>query len=251
MAKHDLIFDPPIMNAAGMLGFFPDSHTPLDWDQFGAFITNPISLTPRTPARGKRFEAYPGGFLLHTGYPNPGLSQILRRYSGHWSRSPLPVIIHLLVRGVEEVARMVQQLEVIEGIGGVELGVDSDARPELVVALTQAAVGELPVILRLPMERSLELAPGAIQAGAIAISLAAPRGIFTTPGGELVQGRLYGPAILPMALRTVQELVKLGIPTIGAGGVFSQEQCKAMLSVGAMAVQLDSVLWRGARYSIF
>ncbi len=77
MAKHDLTFEPPIMNAAGVLGFFPDRHGPIDWGMLGAFITNPISLSPRTPAHGSRFEAYPGGFLLHTGYPNPGLSLVI------------------------------------------------------------------------------------------------------------------------------------------------------------------------------
>lgn len=251
MAKHDLTFDPPILNAAGTLGFFPDLHNSLDWDQLGAFVTNPISLTPRTPARGTRYAAYPGGFLLHTGYPNPGLTQVLRRYARHWSRSPLPVIVHLLARGPDEVARMARQLENVEGVNGLEVGVPSDASHDLAVALSQAAGGELPVIIRLPMERSLELAGGVIQAGAMAVSLAPPRGILPASGEELLQGRLYGPAILPMALRTVQELVKQGIPAIGAGGIYSQNHCKAMLSSGALAVQLDGILWRGSGYSIF
>ena len=251
MAKHDLSFDPPVMNAAGTLGFFPDVHTSVDWSQLGAFVTNPISLSAHTPARGKRFAFFPGGFLLHTGYPNPGLVPALRRYARHWSRSPLPVIVHLLAHSPDEVAKMVQQLEAVEGVGGVEVGVDSNASPELVISLTQAAAGELPVIVRLPMERSAELAAGAIQAGALAVSLAPPRGTLPTAVGELVSGRLYGPAILPMALKTIQELVKQGIPTIGAGGIYGQEQCKAMLSAGATAVQLDSMLWRGAGFVRF
>jgi dihydroorotate dehydrogenase len=65
-----------------------------------------------------------------------------------------------------------------------------------------------------------------------------------------VQGRLYGPAILPMALRVVHELTQLGIPTIGAGGIYTQEHKNAMLAVGALAVQLDAVLWRGAGYRL-
>jgi dihydroorotate dehydrogenase (NAD+) catalytic subunit len=250
MAKRDLAFDPPLMNAAGSLGFFPNTHSPMDWSNLGAFITNPISLTPRTPAHGRRYIAYPGGFLLHTGYPNPGMSLILRRYARHWSRSPVPVIVHLLARGAEEVAKMARRLETVEGVSGLEVGVVSDASVEMVVALTQAACGELPVILQLPMERSVELAFRAIQAGAVAVSLAPPRGVFPVQGGEFVQGRLYGPAILPIALRTVQELTRLGIPTIGAGGIYNQEQKNAMLAAGALAVQLDGVLWRGAGYSL-
>jgi dihydroorotate dehydrogenase (NAD+) catalytic subunit len=250
MEKRDLALDPPLMNASGSLGFFPDTHSPMDWSKLGAFITNPISLTPRTPAHGRRYIAYPGGFLLHTGYPNPGISLVMRRYARHWSRSPVPVIVHLLARGAEEVAKMARRLETVEGVSGLEVGVVSDASVEMVVALTQAACGELPVILQLPMERSVELASGAIQAGAVAVSLAPPRGIFPVQGGEFVQGRLYGLAILPIALRTVQELTQLGIPTIGAGGIYNQEQKNAMLAAGALAVQLDGVLWRGAGYSL-
>jgi dihydroorotate dehydrogenase (NAD+) catalytic subunit len=178
------------------------------------------------------------------------MSLVLRRYARNWSRSPVPVIVHLLARGAEEVAKMARRLETVEGVSGLEVGVVSDASVEMVVALTQAACGELPVILQLPMERSVELAFRAIQAGAVAVSLAPPRGVFPVQGGEFVQGRLYGPAILPIALRTVQELTRLGIPTIGAGGIYNQEQKNAMLAAGALAVQLDGVLWRGAGYSL-
>ncbi len=233
------------MNAAGTLGFAPDLHGSVDWSRLGAFVTNPVSLGRRTPANGERFASFPGGFVLHTGYPNPGLRQALRRYAGPWSHAPLPVIVHLLGGQPEEMAGMVRQLEAVEGIAGLEVGVPGEASLEGVMALTQAAIGELPVIVRLPFERAEELAPGAVQAGAMAISLAPPRGIFPTQSGELQQGRMYGPAVLPMALKRVDELVRLGIPTIGAGGVYCKEDCQAMLGLGALAVQVDGALWRG------
>ena len=143
---------------------------------------------------------------------------------------------------------MARRLETVEGVSGLEVGVVSDASAAMVVALTQAACGELPVIIQLPMERCIELASRAIQEGAVAVSLAPPRGIFPAQDGEFVQGRLYGPAILPIALRTVKELTQMGIPIIGAGGVYAQEHRKAMLAAGALAVQLDATLWRRAGY---
>lgn len=250
MAKHDLAFDPPLMNAAGCLGFAPDIHNPVDWSELGAFVTNPISLIPRTPAHGKRYVAYPGGFLLHTGYPNPGLSKIIHHYARHWSHSPLPVIIHLLERNAEEVAKMVRRLENVEGVSGLEVGIVSDISAYIIEACTQAALGELPVIMQLPMEHSIDMASVAIQTGAVAVSLAPPRGIFPAQDGELVTGRLYGPAILPTALRVVHELAQMGIPVISAGGIYTREHKEAMLAAGALAVQLDSVLWRGAGYGL-
>ncbi len=250
MSKHDLVFDLPSMNAAGTLGFAPDLHNSLDWSKLGSFVTNPISLTGRTPAHGRRFVPYPGGFLLHTGFPNPGLSSVLRHNARHWQHSPLPVIVHLLARSVEELMGMARRLENVDGVSGLEVRLSSDASAEMVAAFTQAAGGELPVIMQLPMERSVELAARASQAGAVAVSLAPPRGILPTQGGETIQGRLYGPAILPMALRVVRELKELGIPTIGAGGIYTQEQLDAMLAAGAIAVQLDAVLWREAGFEL-
>jgi dihydroorotate dehydrogenase (NAD+) catalytic subunit len=247
----DLAFNTPLMNAAGSLGFSADLHSPVDWQCLGAFFTNPVSLLPRTPAHAERFIEFPGGFLLHTGYPNPGISQVVRRYARHWSHSPVPVIVHLLGRNPEEVAKMTRRLESVEGVAGVEVGVTSDASIDWVTALTQAAFGEYPVVMRLPMERSVELGRAAISAGASAVSLAPPRGMYPGGGGEMVQGRLYGPAVLPVALRVVNELAQMSIPTIGAGGVYTQEHKNAMLAAGAIAVQLDSILWRSAGYRLF
>lgn len=250
MAKHDLAFNPPIMNAAGSLGFAPDLHNEVDWSRLGAFVTNPISLSGRTPAHGVRYVPYPGGFLLHTGYPNPGLSSVLRHHARHWQHSPVPIIIHLLARSVEELSGMVRRLENVEGVSGLEVGLTSDASAEMVAAYTQAARGELPVIMQLPLEHSLELAAKAIQAGAAAISLAPPRGMLPAEGEKIIQGRLYGPAILPMALRVVRELKQQGIPTIGAGGIYTQAGLSSMLAAGAIAVLLDTVLWRGAGFEL-
>ncbi len=250
MSKRDLSLEPPMMNSAGSLGFTPDLHSPVDWTRLGAFVTNPISLAPRTPARGHRFATFAGGFLIHTGYPNPGLAHALRRFARQWSGASLPVIVHLLARTVDEIAKMVRQLEQVDGVTGLELGLPGDATAELTEAFTGAAEGELPVIVRLPLERSLDLAAPAMEAGASAISLAPSRGAIPRPDGGLVQGRMYGPSLLPLSLRVVQELVRLGIPTIGSGGVYTQAHLDAMLGAGALAVQLDSIFWKAAGYNL-
>jgi len=251
MLKHDLTITPLFMNAAGCLGFSPDLHSGVEWTRLGAFVTNPVSLEPRSPAHGQRFHAYPGGFLLHTGYPNPGLTQALRRHVNHWRRSPIPVIVHLLGRNPVEVEKMVRRLEGVEGIMGVEVGVTSQAGLVQVVSFTQAALGELAVIMRLPLERAAELGQAAVQAGASAVSLAPPRGAYPAVNGEIIQGRMYGPSVLPLALKAVQELTRLGVPTIGGGGVYSHQDMDAMIAEGALAVQLDSVLWRYAGIKLF
>jgi dihydroorotate dehydrogenase (NAD+) catalytic subunit len=245
MSKFDLSFSRPLMNAAGSLGFLPDPYGPVDLTPFGAFVTNPISREARTPAHGRRVFPFPGGFLLHTGYPNPGIRAAIRRYASQWAHSSLPVIVHLLPGNVDELIEMVRLLEKVDGLLGVEVGLPPEVDAAATTAFARAAWSELPVLVRLPFERHPELARAAAAADIAGVSLAPPRGAALDPGGSLVHGRLYGPAIFPQALEAVHRLAQAGLPVIGAGGVSSQEQVEAMLKAGALAVQADSVLWCG------
>ncbi len=247
--KYELSFRSPLLNAAGSLGFRPDAHGALDLSGLGAFITNPVSSQPRTPAHGDRYLPFSGGFLLHTGHPNPGLSAVIRRCGESWGRAGLPVIVHLLAQSANEISSIVRRLETIEGVAGIELGLPSGVDTRAACIMAQAAGGELPVIVRLPVERAEELATAlaaqARQTSIAAISLSPPRGTLPGPDGALVSGRLYGPAIFPLALSALRGLLPTGLPIIGGGGVYTLEQAKAMLAAGAMAVELDAVLWRG------
>jgi dihydroorotate dehydrogenase len=102
-------------------------------------------------------------------------------------------------------------------------------------------LGELPLIFSLPVEQVLSLGPRLIQEGAQAISISAPRGALMMD--HLITGRLYGPSLFPRTLETVYSAAKLGLPMIGAGGVWTKESADAMLAAGALAVQVDAVLW--------
>lgn len=257
MPKYDLFFSSPVMNAAGTLGFAPEPRGPVDLGLLGAFVTNPLSLSPRSPASKPQAIPYPGGVLVHTGLPNPGLRAAIHQYAERWARAPLPVIVHLLAPGgsrssLAELAEMSGSLEPLENVMGVEVGLPPGAEVSLALSIAQAMAGELPLILRITPEQAAELAAGGEQAaealfqsGAAAISLGAPRGALVESGGDLVYGRLYGPGLLPQALRAVHELAAAGVPVIGGGGVYQPEDLEAMLQAGALAVQLDTALWRG------
>jgi len=245
MSEYSLAFDPPLMNAAGSLGFAPDWRSMKNLPALGAFFTNPVSLAARSPARGERYLPYPGGFLLHTGYPNPGLRAVIRRHAAQWRRQELPVWVHLLAQSPDDVGQMVRLLEGIDGVAGVELGIPPDVDPGTAAAFTRAAQGELPVLARLPAEQAIELAGVVLSSGAAAVSLAPLRGALPLPGRGLLRGRLYGPALLPQALEAVRVLAGIGFPVVGAGGINRLEDIGAMRSAGALAIQLDAVLWRG------
>lgn len=244
MTKYDLSFTPPVMNAAGFLGYSLDTHGPFDPAQLGAFVTNPISLEPRAPAGGTRCIPFPGGFLLHTGHPTPGLGPVLKRHARRWVRSPIPAIVHVLGQSPEETARVVRRLETLEGVAGVELGLPPGIDPGSALALARAAAGEFPLIVRLPLEGALDYIRVMKEGEISAFSLSAPRGALRDSQNRLVFGRLYGPALFPQVLAAVKSLAKGGVPIIAAGGIYHPDQIEALLSAGAFAVQLDAVLWR-------
>ena len=260
--KRDLYFSKPLMNAAGSLGFAPDSRAGIALDSFGAFVTNPFSLRPRQSTAKPEVIEYPGGFLLHTGLPNPGFREGIKKYAFRWDKSDLPIIVHLMADRPEETQRMVRMLETHENVMAVELGFAPLLADDILLLTLEMTLGELPLIFSLPVEQVLSLGPRLIQEGAQAISIAAPRGalpLTPTPSprfdyataplsakgrGELITGRLYGPSLYPRALETVYSAARLGLPIVGAGGIWSNEDADTMIAAGALAVQVDAALWK-------
>ncbi len=242
MPKRDLIFRKPLMNAAGVLGFAPDPRAPLPWDELGAFVTNPISMRPRKAAGSPALLEYPGGFLMHSGLPNPGLRAALQRFGERWQDAQLPVIVHLMADRPEQTRQMVRALEGLENVMAVELGFAPLLAPDIIALAVEMCRAEIPLIVSLPAEQLLDLGGRLLDLGAAALSLAAPRGALPVDG-TVITGRLFGAALFPQALQAVLSATKLGFPMIGGGGVTSQAQVDGMLAAGALAVQMDAALW--------
>ena len=185
---------------------------------------------------------------MHTGHPNPGLNSVLKKHQAKWERSPIPVIVHLLDGAPEEMTAMIVQLEEIENVIGVEIGLPSQIEPGTAREMVEAAAGELPLMVRVPFKQAAEIGEAALEAGASAISLGPPRGALKDLQGEMVYGRLYGPGVFPQALEVVCALAQKDLPVIGAGGIYRQAQVDAMLEAGAMAVQVDTAWWRDVSF---
>jgi dihydroorotate dehydrogenase len=239
------VFRQPMLNAAGSLGFAPDLRLGIPWDQFGAFVTNPISYRPRQPARGQRMHSFAGGMLMHTGHTNPGFSKAVKRFGGRWGQAPLPVVVHLLADRGEWMRRMILKLETIENIAAVEIGFPADVDLAEAAEVLAGAAGELSLIARVGLGQAAAFGTALIEAGASAVCLGPARGIMQSDGGEWFSGRVYGPAVLPQSLHAVRELARSGVPVIAGGGVFSRQDKDALLAAGALAIQIDIALWRG------
>lgn len=237
----------PVMPAAGCAGYGGEHVGLIDWSRWGAFVTNPVTARPRKTAGEPATIDLGAAVLLHVGIPNPGLRAVIDEYQNVWKRLGVPIIVHVAGTTPDDVAECVVRLVVVEGVGGVELGVRDEEDEGALAALTASAVeaGEAPVLVRLPLERAAALAPACVEAGASALVVAAPpRGTLPWSGG-FVSGRIYGRGALPRALRAVRETAQaVSAPIIASGGVHTVEDARAMLAAGAVAVQVDALIWR-------
>jgi dihydroorotate dehydrogenase (NAD+) catalytic subunit len=276
--KVGLLLANPVMPAAGCFGFGTEYAHLVEADPLGAVVVGPVTAGPRRGAAPPRAVPVSGGVLLHTGLANPGVAAIVRRHARVWARSPVPVIVHVAGTSPDEAASCCRRLSRVEAVAGIELGLPDTADPEDVAAIVRAvrAATGRPLIVRLPLAsaqnpygdlhftRNSEdgvlgfskkqflssadvLCELAVECGADALTVAAPpRGaVWYAPGERFVTGRLYGPLVLPQALRALRRVARLvPVPLIGCGGVHSADDALAFLRAGATAVQVDAALWR-------
>jgi dihydroorotate dehydrogenase len=241
--KREAIIDPAWMNTAGALGFSDETGSNVDLGRLGAFVTHPISYAPRRTTQETRLHDYPGGFLLHTGLPNPGLTAVLRRHHRRWRRMPVPVIVHLIVDDPGELRLMLLQLEREDSVSAVELGLDAEDPDLIRRQLSPVASSELPIIARLNASAGWPAIEAAYAAGAAAIGLAPPRGAV---GGSQrpSSGRAMGPGLFPIMLeRTSAIAAALDKPLVVSGGIRNAADVGSLIHSGAGAVQLDFALW--------
>jgi dihydroorotate dehydrogenase (NAD+) catalytic subunit len=247
--KTGLTLANPVMPAAGCFGFGTQYARLVEVEALGAVVVGPLTVRPRQGAEPPRTVPIPGGVLLHTGLANPGIAAAVRRYARTWARSPVPVIVHVAGTSPAEAASGCQRLWSVEAVAAIELGLPDTADPDEASAIVQAAhtVARQPLIVRLPLAWADALCEAAVAAGADALTVAAPpRGTaWHAPTGRFVTGRLYGPFVLPLALRALRRVAELVlVPLIGCGGIHSAEDARAFLHAGAAAIQVDGALWR-------
>jgi len=253
--KYGLSIAAPVMPASGTFGYGEAYHDLVDLSLLGAIVTNPVSLRPRRAAHGQRIGVHNDHFVVHTGWPSPGLRRVIREAGPIWERLPVPVIVHLLATRPVEVGRAAAYLTGVRGVRGLELGFTENisfAEARDLLAAT-AKEGDLPVIVKIPFSRVDDLAPRLAQEGADAITLMSPpRAVLPVAGGEagdqvarFMRGRLYGAALFPLLLNALSRWAgKLGVPVIACGGISSPEDALACLTLGAAVVQIDALLWR-------
>ncbi len=241
-SKRGLTLRFPLILAGG----YGNELAPEAYTRVGALVTVPTTLRPHAPARhARRVVQLPAGFLLNRAGANPGLARVLRDFHHAWRRLSLPVILALAAEDARNWAELAARAARSRRVSAIECEMVEELDAAAAVRTIRAET-DLPLLAKLPLERSLELAELALAAGADALTLGiAPRGIVLE-GEGVWEGRFAGPTLMPLVLRAIQKVAENfpEIPLIAAGGVQSAADVRDLMALGARAVQVDVALWR-------
>ncbi len=238
----------PLILASGIIGYGNAIARSLDLSCCGAWVTAPVGLKPRAGSPPPRMAEVPGGLVLAETGQNPGVGYVIRQYSSSWARLGLPVIARLWGSDEEQVA-VARQLEASERVAAVELAPDDRRGPADAAGLVGAVRREceLPVLAMLPLSPNVaDWAMACQEAGADALVIGqSPRALGMAADGTAVLGRLYGPAVAPLAWAALERVAQAGVtlPLIGAGGVHHPTDVQTFLRLGAVAVEVDTAIW--------
>ena len=253
-STRELPFLRPLLPAAGCFGYGEAYAGILDVSLFGAVVTRPITYRRRmVPQReGATVLPLPAGCLIAHPQTHPGLSSVLSQHRARWQALSVPLICHLSATDLEETRKAARRLDAETAVAALELGLPhvfqgSDrTRAQSLVSAARRRF-EKPLLVRLPLQGALDLAPVCVQAGADAlVATAPPLGAVRDPAyGHRIHGDLYGPWVKAQVLPLVEELRQLvPVPIVACGGVHSLTDVREYLAAGAIAVQIDSLLWR-------
>lgn len=232
--KRNLTLKHPLMVVANSA---PDAN-------MGALVTLPITMHARSGTPLPRVVEIPGGVLMRTGAPNPGIEKVIRENHRAWSSSSCPIIVALAAQGVRDWAAMAKRLEHVENVGGMELHLNPTLDALDAIRAVRAAT-ELPILAKLDMTNALDVAVDCVKAGANALVIARPPRGMAMVNGKPWYGRMYSPTTKPLVLsmlRAIEDL-ELKVPTIASGGAHSSKDVREFLAAGACAVQIDSATW--------
>jgi len=251
----------PLIMASGTFGYGWEFRDFLDYGRIGGVIAKTVTREPRKGNPPPRTCETACGVLNSIGLPNGGIEQFLRVGLPYLSKLDTCRIASIAGETAGEFAEMAQaicsqgEVDAIEvniscpnvEKGGMAFGADPRATKKVTSAVKRKC--PLPVIVKLTPNVTCigEIAAAAEAGGADIISAVntflgmAVDWRRARPVLGNVVGGLSGPAVKPLALATVWEVVKsVGVPVIGVGGITTGTDVLEFLTVGARAVQVGT-----------
>ncbi|MDB4443862.1 dihydroorotate dehydrogenase [bacterium] len=261
----------PVLTASGTFGYGQEFESLMDLNLLGGIIVKGLSLEPMAGNPPPRTVETPCGMLNAIGLANVGVKVFLEEKLPKIRDLNTEVIANIYGHRIEEYGEVAAALKGVEGIsaievniscpnvdcGGMAFGVD----PVMSAKVTETVLrnSDKPVIVKLtPNVTDVTLLARAVEeAGAHALSL-----INTLTGMAIdierripklanIYGGLSGPAIRPVALRMVHQVVNaVKIPVIGLGGITDYRDALAFLIAGASAIEVGTANFTNPRATL-
>ena len=267
-SKQELLLKNPILTASGTLSNGIEFARRFDIDALGGVISKGTTLRPRKGNPQPRTVETPAGMINSIGFQNVGVGALIRDLAPTWARWDVPVVVNIMGDTVREFGLLAERLEGVPGIaalevnvscpnvevGGMEFGQDCDLTEDVVSTVRRSTTLPFAVKLTPSVTDIRPFAEVCERAGADALSL-----INTVPATAIdierrrpaigtVFGGLSGPAIKPIALRSVYLAASVTtLPIIASGGVVSGRDAVEFLMAGASAVQVGTATFRDPR----
>ena len=263
----DVTLPNPVIGSSGTFGFGVEYKTLFDVNRLGGISSKGLTLEPRQGNDGVRLHETPSGLMNSIGLQNPGIPHFIEHELPEMMALKPVAIANLSGSSLEtyvEGAKLLDATDVplIElniscpnvSAGGAAFGMTCVGAAQAVSAVR--AVTKKPLIVKLtPQSHELEkVALSCIEAGADAISLCnsfqgiaidIERGV---PVFEKLKAGFGGPAVRPMAVRLVYEVVEAinklpaekRVPVIAIGGIATWEDAVEFIMAGASAIQVGT-----------
>jgi dihydroorotate dehydrogenase (NAD+) catalytic subunit len=240
----------PVLTASGTFGYGSEFADFVDLNRLGGVIVKGVSLRPIKGNPPPRIWETPSGMLNAIGLENPGVDVFLNEKLPYLRQFDTAVIVNVFGYSLEEYVGVVERLDGVPGIAGLEVNISCPnvkAGCELLSAVRKAT--KLPVIAKLSPNVAdiTEFAGAARDAGCDGLSL-----INTLLGMAIdvrcrrprlanCTGGLSGPAIRPVAVRMVWQAARaVSLPIIGMGGIVTGEDALEFILAGASAVAVGT-----------
>ena len=251
----------PVIAASGTFGYGLEFAPFFDLSKLGGFVVKGLYFSPRPGNPPPRLVETPSGLINAIGLPGIGVRRFADEILPQLRKIKTSIIVNVCGENEEEYASVVEFLDKEEGISAYELNIscpnvekgglcpalDSEATFSVVSLVKKTS--SRPVITKLSPNVTdiVEIALSAQEAGTDALSLVNTLLAIAVDVEERkpvlgnIFGGLSGPAIKPISLRMVYQVVsRVKIPVIGMGGISSGRDALEYLITGAKAVEIGT-----------
>jgi len=257
----DLHFKNPVLTASGTFGYGSEFDDFMDVSQLGGIVVKGTTMEPREGNPYPRMAETPSGMLNSVGLQNKGIDYFEENIYPVLLNYNTNIIININGSYVDDYVSLTERVNKLAGISAIELniscpnvkmggmafGTNPKSARDVIRAVRKVCLKKLIVKLSPNVTSIADFARIAEEEGADAISLINTLlGMAVDikkmrPSLATITGGLSGPAVKPVALRMVWQVVKaVKIPVIGIGGIMNADDALEFFLAGASAIQVGT-----------